>query len=217
MQGTLFGREDAPSFDAGFARAERIALDALTRGPRGAWLERVPGWVAGHEALFARLERAFAWRQERRPMYERVVDVPRLLARVPGDGDDPILHAMAAALSGRYGVDFDAISLAIYRDGADSVAWHRDKELRDWPEAFVAVASLGGTRRFMVRPLGGGPSRTFSTGWGDLLVMGGTCQRTFEHAVPKQRHADPRMALMFRHSRAPRGSSGTSGSRSPRG
>ena len=200
MQTTLFGRTEAPGFDAGFAKAQRIELDE-----RGAWIDRVQGWITGHEALMARLRDGLAWHQQRRPMYERVVDVPRLLASVPRDGDEPLLHAMADALSRRYRVRFDAISLALYRDGADSVAWHRDKHICDWPRAFVAVASLGGNRRFMVRPLGGGPSRTVTTGWGDLVVMGGATQRRWEHAIPKERHAEPRMALMFRHSsQAPR-------------
>lgn len=210
MQTTLFGRLAAPSFDASFARVERIALDR-----RGAWIDRVQGWIGGHEALFDALREQMTWHRQRRVMYDSVVEVPRLLAGVPSDGDPPILRAMAAALSARYGYDFDSISLALYRGGADSVAWHRDKGIRDWPHGCVAVASLGGTRRFAVRPLGGGDARTISTGWGDLLVMGGTTQRRWEHAIPKARHAEPRMALMFRHG-DPRGSSRTSASRSPR-
>jgi len=211
VQTTLFGRAEAPSFDAEFRRAQRIYLDR-----RGAWLDRVPGWIEGHDALFQELRATMKWHALRRQMYERVVDVPRLFAE-PVDGvHAPILVAMASALSRRYELEFDSIRVALYRDGSDSVAWHQDKVIREWPRAFVAVASLGGTRRFMVRPLGGGTSQTFSTGWGDLLVMGGSMQRRWEHAVPKERYADPRMALMFRHS-APRGSSQTNGSRSPRG
>jgi alkylated DNA repair dioxygenase AlkB len=133
-------------------------------------------------------------------MYERMVDVPRLIARVPDDGQGhPLVGAMAGALSRRYGVDFDSIMVALYRGGADSVAWHRDREVRELDESYVCVVSLGGLRRFMLRPFGGGPSTTLSVGWGDLVVMGGTCQRTFEHCVPKQKRADPRIALMFRH------------------
>lgn len=211
MQTTLFGRTEAPSFDATFARAERIVLDG-----RGAWIDRVQGWITGHESLFDRLREQMTWHTQRRVMYQSVVEVPRLLAGVPGDGDPPIVRAMADALSDRYGYRFEHLSLALYRDGGDSVAWHRDKGIRDWPHGCVAVASLGGTRRFCVRPLGGGTARTISTGWGDLLVMGGTTQRRWEHAIPKARHAEPRMALMFRHG-DPRGSSRTSASRSRRG
>ncbi len=197
---SLFGR-DAPSFDRAFATARRIELG------RGAWVDHVRGWVSGHDALFALLEGAMRWRSERRVMYERVVDVPRLLARVPDDGDGhPMLLDMASALRDRYGASFDSIMLALYRGGSDSVAWHRDQGLRDQDEAFVCVVSLGGARRFALRPFGGGASVALSVGWGDLVVMGGTCQRTFEHCIPKLRRAEPRLAIMFRHS-TPLGSS----------
>jgi len=211
VQTTLFGRLAPPSFDADFAGTERIVLD-----DHGAWIDRVQGWIAGHEALFDELRERMTWHAQRRVMYDSVVDVPRLLAGVPADGDPPILRAMAEALSRRYGYRFAHVSLALYRGGDDSVAWHRDKGIRDWPHGCVAVASLGGTRRFQVRPLGGGSARTVSTGWGDLLVMGGSMQRRWEHAIPKAAHAEPRMALMFRHG-DPRGSSRTTASGSPRG
>ena len=62
----------------------------------------------------------------------------------------------------------------------------------------MAIVSLGAPRRFLLRPAGGGTSRAFDLGWGDLLVMGGTCQRTWEHAVPKMASAKPRMSVQFR-------------------
>jgi alkylated DNA repair dioxygenase AlkB len=191
-QRSLFGW-DAPRIDPRFARAERIALDAHS------FIERVPGWVDGHERLFEELHTAMRWAAHRRPMYDRVVDVPRLTASAPADGDHPLLGSMSRALSRRYGEDLTSITLALYRSGQDSVAWHRDKEVRDLARATVAIVTLGGPRRFGVRPLGGGPARYLTVGWGDLLVMGGACQRDWEHAVPKVRHAPPRMALMFRH------------------
>lgn len=194
VQLTFFGGGE-PAIDPSFRAARRVELG------RGAWVDHVRGWVSGHESLFAALEASMRWRSERRWMYERVVDVPRLLAMVPDDGEGhPLLGAMSRALSDRYGVDFDSIMLALYRSGSDSVAWHRDRgEVRTLDEAYVCVVSLGGLRRFMLRPFGGGPSTSITVGWGDLLVMGGTCQRTFEHRVPKQRHAEPRLAIMFRH------------------
>ena len=183
-----------PGIDGRFRTARRIELG------RGAWVDRVQGWVDGHEALFDVLEHAMRWRTEERPMYDRVVAVPRLLARAPKDGPGhPLLGDMREALGHRYGVGFSEPSLALYRDGRDSVAWHRDQVLRELDEAHVAVVTLGGPRRFMLRPHGGGESVAFSVGWGDLVVMGGSCQRTWEHSVPKQRRAEPRMALMFRH------------------
>jgi alkylated DNA repair dioxygenase AlkB len=133
-------------------------------------------------------------------MYDRIVAVPRLLASVPEDGPGhPLLDAMRAALHTRYGAEVGAASLALYRDGRDSVAWHRDRPYKDLPESLVAVVSLGGgVRKFMLRPFGGGPSHAIRVGLGDLVVMGGTCQRSFEHCVPKTRAAEPRIAIMLR-------------------
>jgi alkylated DNA repair dioxygenase AlkB len=59
---------------------------------------------------------------------------------------------------------------------------------------------VGGQRRFLLRPYGGGHSIALNLGWGDLLVMGGTCQRTWQHCLPKVAHAEPRIAIMFRPS-----------------
>jgi alkylated DNA repair dioxygenase AlkB len=178
-----------PSFDPMFRGLERIELGL------GAWLDRVPGWVGNDGALFVQLERELDWRSERRPMYTRVVDVPRLLASVPSTG---IVEAMRVALSERYGEAFVRTSAALYRDGRDSVAFHGDTTARDMLEAVVATVSLGSARKFLLKPTEGGASRALALGGGDLIVMGGTCQRTWRHAIPKVAHAAPRIALMFR-------------------
>jgi alkylated DNA repair dioxygenase AlkB len=91
------------------------------------------------------------------------------------------------------------VSAGWYRDGNDSVAFHGDRIARERAEAVVATVSLGGARRFLIRPKSGGESRSFSLGHGDLVVMGGSCQRTWEHGIPKSKSAEPRIALMFRH------------------
>jgi alkylated DNA repair dioxygenase AlkB len=106
---------------------------------------------------------------------------------------------MRAALSDRYGVRFTGVGLNLYRDGRDSVAWHGDRVARELPDAVVAIVSLGGPRRFLLRPKGGGHSVRFDLCSGDLLVMGGSCQRTWQHSVPKSARADPRMSVTFRH------------------
>lgn len=192
VQLALLGRV-GPSFDSGFARARRHDLG------RGAWLDVCPGWVDGQTTLLEHLQAVTRWRANRRRMYDRVVDVPRLTAMLPEDGPGhPIIAELTAALSRRYDADLSRVSLAWYRDGRDSVAWHRDMELRDRDDALAAIVSLGGPRLFALRPLGGGPSRPFSVGWGDLVVMGGSCQRHFEHAVPKMAAAAPRVCIMFR-------------------
>jgi alkylated DNA repair dioxygenase AlkB len=184
----------SPSVDpAAPARIQRTDLDGT------AWVEYLPSWVAGHEALFAELVATTAWRAERRPMYDRVIEVPRLLASLPEDGPGhPVLEQIRRLLEARYATTLPRLSLGFYRDGRDSVAWHGDTTARDLPEAVVATVSLGEPRRFLLRPRDGGRARAFMLGWGDLIVMGGACQRTWRHAVPKVAHAGPRIAVMYR-------------------
>ena len=190
----LFGRQDAVGIEKTFASVERIAL------ADGAWLELARGWLTGHERVFEILHRGVEWRSENRVMYERVVDVPRKFAVLEGRAAElhPLFAEMRAALDARYQTAFERLSVALYRDGRDSVAWHGDYVARRMPEALVATISVGAPRKFMIRPAGGGASRSLSLGWGDLLVMGGTCQRTHQHAVPKVARAEPRIAIMFR-------------------
>jgi alkylated DNA repair dioxygenase AlkB len=182
-----------PAFDPAFARLERTALAG------DAWVDYLPGWVAGHDALFEQLERETRWRTDRRWMYERMVDTPRLIATLPEDGPGhPLMDEMRAALSARYGEDLQRVTLALYRDGNDSVALHGDQVARDMDEALVATVSLGNPRRFLLKPVAGGRSIGFQLGGGDLLVMGGACQRSWRHGIPKVSAAGPRMAVMFR-------------------
>lgn len=182
-----------PAIDRSFADARRIALDG------GAWVEYVPGWVRGQDALFEALERSTQWRRDRRWMYERMVETPRLIAGLPADGPGhALVDEMAMVLSARYGEVFRRTSLALYRDGNDSVAFHGDTVARDMDEALVATVSLGSPRRFLLKPAAGGRSLAFALGGGDLMVMGGSCQRTWRHGIPKVGSAGPRIALMFR-------------------
>lgn len=188
----IFGREE-PAFDATFARSARTELAG------GAWFDYAPGWLSGHEHVFETLVNQVRWRSEERQMYDRVVEVPRLYAVLPQDGPFlPVLEAMRERLSAQYGEHFERVSLGYYRDGRDSVAFHGDYVARAMDRALVATVSVGAPRRFLMRPHGGGRSVSLSLGWGDLLVMGGTCQRTWQHAIPKVKHALPRIAIMFR-------------------
>jgi alkylated DNA repair dioxygenase AlkB len=174
---------------------------------RGAWVDTRPGWVTGADALFERMAGAVPWRAERRMMYDRVVDVPRLLCFY-GEGQalpDPMLGAARDALSEHYlaelGEPLCTAGLCLYRDGRDSVAWHGDTIGRGSTEdTVVAILSLGTPRALLLRPRdGGGPVLRHDVGHGDLLVMGGSCQRTWEHAVPKStRVTGPRISVQFR-------------------
>jgi alkylated DNA repair dioxygenase AlkB len=181
---------------------------AVRRVPlsRGAWVDLRPGWLAGSGAVFGALTESVPWRAERRHMYDRVVDVPRLLCFY-GEGETlphPALTAALRALNGYYGAElgepFRTAGLCLYRDGRDSVAWHGDTTGRGSREdTMVAILSLGAPRALALRPRGGGPSRRYEVGHGDLLVMGGSCQRTWEHAVPKTAQAaGARISVQFR-------------------
>jgi alkylated DNA repair dioxygenase AlkB len=172
----------------------------------GAWVELRRNWVSGSDLLFDHLADVVPWRAERRRMYDRVLDVPRLVSFYD-DGQelpDPALGTMRAALSEDYrpelGEPFVTVGLCLYRNGNDSVAWHGDTIGRgSTDDTLVAIVSLGTPRSFLLRPRGGGRSLHFELGRGDLLVMGGSCQRTWEHCVPKRSRAEgQRMSIQFR-------------------
>jgi alkylated DNA repair dioxygenase AlkB len=189
----------------GLFGAEPLAIDSSFGGllrtelGNGAWIEHVQGFVLGHERLLDELVHTVRWRREERVMYEQTVQVPRLYAVLPQDGPVPeVLERARRVLDQRYSERFERLSLGYYRDGQDSVAWHGDYVARRLPSATVATISVGTPRAFHLRPKGGGQRTTLELGWGDLLVMGGSCQRTFEHSVPKVKQTSARIAIMFR-------------------
>jgi alkylated DNA repair dioxygenase AlkB len=194
-----------------FDQADRIALGSLDGIRRtdlgdGAWIDLLRGWVTGSDALFERLSATVPWRAESRPMYDRVVVVPRLLSFYDEDDSlpDRVLDDARTALNRHYadelGEPFRTAGLCLYRDGRDSVAWHGDTIGRGSTEdTMVAIVSVGAPRELLLRPRGGGASIRHALGHGDLLVMGGSCQRTWEHAVPKRsRPVGPRISIQFR-------------------
>ncbi|WP_370249143.1 alpha-ketoglutarate-dependent dioxygenase AlkB [Nocardioides sp.] len=201
FQSTLFA--DAGS---GVAPAP-LDVAGIVRHPlaHGAWVDVARGWLGEPDDVFATLVREVPWRTERRRMYDRMVDVPRLQhTYMVGD---PLPHeglvAAREALSMHYlpelGEPFRTAGCCYYRDGRDSVAWHGDTVGRGAThDTMVAIVSLGDPRRLALRPRGGGEGLSFEMGHGDLLVMGGSCQRTWEHAVPKVAHAGPRLSVQFR-------------------
>ena len=189
---------------------EGTSLDPLaprrTRLSAGAWIDVQRRWVHGADALFETLRSVVPWRGERRRMYDRTVDVPRLLAFYDETTPlpDPAVVAMKQALDAHYtpelGEPFATAGLCLYRDGRDSVAWHGDRIGRSSTEdTVVAIVVLGEPRALLLRPRGGGATLRHDLGHGDLLVMGGSCQRTWEHAVPKSTRATgPRISVQFR-------------------
>lgn len=192
-----------PSLFAMGDSADRETLHGLKRTvlDRGAWVDHLEGWLTDDLEVFDALHDRVPWKQGSRQMYERVVDVPRLTAwcRDPTALPHPTLVRAFGALNDHYGLPpFTTAGLCWYRDGNDSVAWHGDTIGATREDTVVAIVSVGAARPLLLRPRGGGPSLSFAVGHGDLLVMGGTCQRTWEHAVPKTRHCGPRMSIQFR-------------------
>ena len=195
-QCSLLGHGE-PAIDTGFAAITRRDLAGE------AWFEYQADWVSGHEVLFQALASGTRWQAQQRQMYDRTVSVPRLVASLPADGPGhPLLAQMRSVLEARYRTDLPNVTMALYRDGNDSVAWHGDYVARELTAAVVATVSLGAPRRFLLRPRsphsGVRRSLAMSLGWGDLIVMGGSCQRTWEHSIPKVKQADPRLVIMFR-------------------
>ncbi len=204
FQGSLLDTDDVASVGS----LERVQRRELTHG---AWVDVLPGWMSGADPLFLTLQTAVRWRAEKREMYDSVVEVPRLLCSY-GVGDelpDPALTAARDALSAHYadelGEPFVTAGLCYYRDGRDSVAWHGDRIGRGRDaDTMVAILSLGAPRRLSLRPRDAEAHQSreqigFVVGHGDLLVMGGSCQRTWDHAVLKTtKPVGPRISVQFR-------------------
>lgn len=200
LQGSLFDQTDELRLGP---------LDGLRRTElgAGAWIDVLPGWLSGADALFEQLAADVPWRAEHRTMYDNVVAVPRLLAFYTAQ--DPLPHpvldeardALSRHYAGELGEQFTTAGLCFYRDGRDSVAWHGDRIGRGAREdTMVAILSVGAPRDLLLRPARkGGATVRRPLGHGDLIVMGGSCQRTWEHCVPKSARAvGPRISIQFR-------------------
>jgi alkylated DNA repair dioxygenase AlkB len=199
VQGSLLARSEPGPAPLGPTVRRTVLGD-------GAWVDIRTGWMGAADTLMAHLAEAVDWQAERRRMYDRVVAVPRLL-RFYGAGEplpDPHLEVAREVLGRHYAPElgelFVTAGMCLYRDGNDSVAWHGDTIGRGKTEdTMVAIVSFGAPRALLLRPRGGGRSVRFLPGPGDLLVMGGTCQRTWEHAVPKTAaEVGPRISVQFR-------------------
>jgi alkylated DNA repair dioxygenase AlkB len=199
LQSSLFDTAESPTL-GDLERRHRRFLDET------AWLDLVPGWACGSDQVLETLLHEVPWRAERRQMYDSVVDVPRLTCfYAAGESlPHPLLTDMRERLSQHYatelGEPFVTAGLCLYRHGEDSVAWHGDRigRSRD-QDTMVAIVSLGSARHLSLRPRDGGRSQRVALGHGDLVVMGGACQRTWDHAVPKTSAAvGPRVSIQFR-------------------
>jgi alkylated DNA repair dioxygenase AlkB len=190
-----------PVLDVSYTGVRRIVLDDRS------WVDYCPNWLAGSDEVFELLAGEARWQQRTVHMYDRVLPEPRLTAGWDADPTEsdapPILSDMAAALTERYAVGFDRIWVNLYRGGADSVAWHGDRNRLVMTRPMVATVSLGARRRFLLRPRGTSRAvHRLEPGHGDLVVMGGDCQAEWEHTVPKTaKRVGARMSVTIRHSR----------------
>ena len=193
-QTTLLGAGD-PAVDP-TVPFERLQLDDQS------WVDVARGWLHGADTLLDTLIERVDWQQHRRWMYERMVDDPRLSRWFSTDEPlpHPGLEPIRSALGEHYDVPLGGLGLNYYRDGRDSVAPHRDRELRHLDDTLIAIVTLGARRPFLIRPRGGGKSRDISPATGDLLVMGGRMQVNWEHGVPNVKRAGPRISATWRWS-----------------
>lgn len=184
-----------------FGAQPRVYVDDETGG-----VVYYPSVFSTHESavLFEVLERTLPWSLETMWMYDRTVQVPRLIARFgPDDGLPPDLAALRERVESYLCTPFTSVSVQCYRDGNDSVAWHNDhrEELIALP--VIALLSLGSTREILVRSKAR-PRRVFSCDLepGSLFVMSGRAQEFWEHHIPKVKRAiEPRISVAFRQSK----------------
>jgi alkylated DNA repair dioxygenase AlkB len=191
-QTDLFANPDSAS-------GPRTLFDDAQGGVRY-WPSFLPDELAAE--WFDELRDTVAWEAQRRPMYDRIVDVPRLVASYrfdEGDVPPPLLDARDR-LRARLREPFNAVGLNYYRDGRDSVAPHGDKMHMLVAGHPIALLSLGATRRMTIRAKDGARLRVdIDLAPGSLLVMSHASQLTHEHGIPKTREpADPRISLAYR-------------------
>jgi alkylated DNA repair dioxygenase AlkB len=167
---------------------ERLQLD------EGSWIDIVRGFVRDADTVHDDLARDAPWEQGKVFRYEHWHADPRLSSWQAGDARHPALHEAEDWITERYHVHFDGVALARYRDERDSVAFHRDRELKWLDDTVIGILTTGARRPFLVRPIGNGVKTTrddrrgvldLSPASGDLFVLGGRCQAAWLHAVPK--------------------------------
>ncbi len=187
-----------PRLDVSYDGLRRIVLDDRS------WVDYCPGWLAGSDSVFELLASTARWQQRRVTMWDKDVLEPRLTAGWSTDAKHvpPVLAEMCTLLSQRYAVGFDSVWVNLYRDGQDSVAWRGDRNRLVMDRPMVATVSLGARRRFLLRERGSARiAHELRPGAGDLVVMGGECQKEWEHTVPKTAQpVGPRMSVTIRHS-----------------
>ncbi len=186
------------------APVQRRELEATS------WVELVPGFVRRPDEAFQHVREVTSWAQTEVLRYERYVPEKRLGAMVRADAH-PFLRQAQLHLEARFRVRWAGVAALLYRNGEDFQGFHGDREMRWLDDTLIAIVVLGARRPFALRPRGGGPARrdgipagqkdgdvVLTPGEGDLLVMGGACQRDWLHCVPRAETADERISMTWR-------------------
>ena len=172
------------------AGAERLWLDET------AWVDVARGWLPDADQVLEEVLAQADWQQGRSWRYEKWVDEPRLTAWGGAAGEHPALVEATRRLERAYSVTFGAYALAQYRNGFDGQGFHRDDDMKWTENTLIALVTLGAQRPWFLRPRSHrnqhglenrGATHDLRPAAGDLMVMGGTCQRDWEHSVPQQR------------------------------
>jgi alkylated DNA repair dioxygenase AlkB len=186
------------------AKAERQQLDDTS------WVDIVPNFVRDAESAFHDLHDSTTWMQNEVLRYDAYVPERRLSAGVRTDSR-PMLRQTDLHLGATYRVPFSGVAAILYRTGDDFQGLHSDREMRWLDETLIAIVVLGQRRPFVLRhraplaevvervPAGTDPDDVvLLPGEGDLLVMGGACQRNWLHGVPMADTQNPRISLTWR-------------------
>jgi alkylated DNA repair dioxygenase AlkB len=174
------------------------------------WVEMVPGFVRDAHGVFTELHDTVQWQQTGVLRYDRYVPERRLGAGVRSDAH-PMMHQTGLHLRSRFAVPFTGVAAILYRSGEDFQGLHSDREMRWLDDTLIAIVVLGTRRPFVLRPrapggvpvervpAGSDPNDVVLTpGEGDLLIMGGACQREWLHGVPAAPTDQPRISLTWR-------------------
>ena len=170
-----------------------VAIERVELGG-GAWVDVARGWVTDADAVGEHLLASVPWQTSQLFRYDHVVEERRLGSwwKRGNPLPHPALADATRALQHRYRVQFDGFGLIQYRDGNDGQAFHRDTDMRWLDDTVIAVLTFGARRPWLLRPYsakhtdapGRGATHDLAPGPGDLIVMGGRCQRDWEHSVP---------------------------------
>jgi alkylated DNA repair dioxygenase AlkB len=162
------------------------------------------------DRLFEELKTATPWKQEKTSWGNAF---PRLTAWYADPGltytYSGVTHQATAWTETLAGVrrrvgavaggPFNSLLLNYYRSGQDSIGFHADDEPELGTNPVVPSVSLGAVRTFVLRHNGTGQRLTYRLPHGSLLVMGGTLQHHWKHAVPKEKAGGERINLTFRN------------------